>query len=68
VTAFRNFHSSGLTCGVVVPDFGRNGKLGTQEGGTQLRHQFLEGVGFRTEPLPVEFPRAQRDGWPRSAG
>jgi hypothetical protein len=39
--------------GVVVPNFGRDTELSAKEGGTQLRYQFLEGVGFGTEPLPV---------------
>jgi hypothetical protein len=50
--------------GVVVPNFERDAKLGAQEGGTQLRHQFLEGVGCGTESLPAEFPRAAGGGWP----
>ena len=43
--------------GVVVPDFGRDTKLGTEEGGPQLRDKFFEGIGVGTETLP-EFPCA----------
>jgi hypothetical protein len=43
---------------MVFPNLGRDAKLGTQEGGPELRYQLLECISFRAKPHPVQLPHA----------
>jgi hypothetical protein len=56
LVVFEHLKPAGEIGSMVLADFGREIKIGAEEGGAEFRHEFLAGVAFVAILLAAEIP------------